>query len=124
MRIGFKIILDRNVTIKSPEGFEYGTTNEIAVEMNEYALPYEEMMQEIFNNPEKAYFWRDNIKYVADKVVRDFMKINNVSDLHRLDIKFYILLENEYANYIVNFHPCDYSIQRVAYNLIDIDRGI
>ena len=123
MRIGFKIILDRNVTIKSPEGFE-GTVNEITVEMNEYALPYEEMMQEIFNNPEKAYFWRDNIKYVADKVVRDFMKINNVSDLHRLDIKFYILLENEYANYIVNFHPCDYSIQRVAYNLIDIDRGI
>jgi hypothetical protein len=93
-------------------------------EMNEYALPYEEMMQEIFNNPERAYFWRDNIKYVADKVVRDFMKINNVSDLHRLDIKFYILLEDEYASYIVNFHPDDYSIQRVAYNLIDIDRKI
>lgn len=123
MRIGFKIILDRNVTITLPEGFE-GTVNEITVQMNEYALPYEEMMQEIFNNPEKAYFWRDNIKYVADKVVRDFMKINNVSDLHRLDIKFYILLEDEYTSYIVNFHPCDYSIQRVAYNLIDIDRGI
>jgi len=123
MRIGFKIILDRNVTITLPEGFE-GTVNEIAVEMNKYALPYEEMMQEIFNNPERAYFWRDSMKYVADKIVRDFKKINNVSDLYRQDIKFYILLEDEYPNYIVNFLPDDYSIQRVAYNLIEIDREI
>lgn len=40
------------------------------------------------------------------------------------DIKFYIIQADEYADYIVNFHPFDYSIQRVAYNLIDIDREI
>ena len=121
MRIGFKIILDRNVKVITPQGFE-SVREDIAVEMNKYALPYEEMIQDIFNNPEKAYFWKENIEYAADKIVRDFIKINNVSALKRKKIVFYILQEDEYTDYIVNFFPCDYSIQRVAYNLIDIDR--
>lgn len=123
MRIGFKIILDRNVKVITPQGFE-GIREDIAVEMNKYALSYEEMIQDIFNNPEKAYFWKENIEYTADKIVSDFMKINNVSALKRKNIVFYILQEDEYTDYIVNFFPYDYSIQRVAYNLIDIDRKI
>ena len=123
MRIGFKILLNRKVTVITPEGFE-DVREDIAVEMNKYALPYEEMIQEIFYNPNKAYFWRDNIRYVADKVVKDFANQNNVSDLCMQDIKFYIIQADEYTDYIVNFHPCDYSIQRVAYNLIDIDKLI
>lgn len=123
MRIGFKIILDRNVKAITPQGFE-GIREDIAVEMNKYALSYEEMIQDIFNNPEKAYFWKENIEYTADKIVSDFMKINNVSALKRKKIVFYILQEDEYTDYIVNFFPYDYSIQRVAYNLIDIDRKI
>lgn len=123
MRIGFKIILDRNVKVITPQGFE-GIREDVAVEMNKYALSYEEMIQDIFNNPEKAYFWKENIEYTADKIVSDFMKINNVSALKRKNIVFYILQEDEYTDYIVNFFPYDYSIQRVAYNLIDIDRKI
>lgn len=123
MRIGFKIILDRNVKVITPQGFE-GIREDIAVEMNKYALSYEEMIQDIFNNPEKAYFWKENIEYTADKIVSDFMKINNVSALKRKKIVFYILQEDEYTDYIVNFFPYDYSIQRVAYNLIDIVRKI
>lgn len=124
MRIGFKIVLDREIKIITPDGFEAGATNEIAVEMNPYSLPYEEMIQEIFYNPNKAYFWRDNIRDIADKAIKDFAKQNNASDLRMQDIKFYIIQADEYADYIVNFHPFDYSIQRVAYNLIDIDREI
>ena len=123
MRIGFKIILNKQIEVITPEGFE-GIREDITVEINKYALSYEEMIQEIFYNPDKAYFWRDNIVYVADKVVKDFSKRNNVSDLCMHDIKFYIIQPDEYTDYIVNFHPCDYSIQRVAYNLIDIDREI
>lgn len=119
MRIGFKIILNKNVKVITPQGFE-GIREDIAVEMNKYALSYEEMIQDIFNNPEKAYFWKENIEYVANKIVSDFMKINNVSALKRKKIVFYILQEDEYTDYIVNFFPFDYSIQRVAYNLIDI----
>ena len=121
MRIGFKILLNRKVTVITPNGFE-DVREDIAVEMNKYALPYEEMIQEIFYNPNKAYFWRDNIRDIADKAVKDFANQNNVSDLCMQDIKFYIIQADEYTDYIVNFHPCDYSIQRVAYNLIDIDK--
>lgn len=121
MRIGFKIILDRNVIIKSPEGFEYGATNEIAVAMNEFALSYEEIMQDIYDCPDRAYYWKENIQYAADKIVKDFMKINNVSALKRKKIVFYILQEDEYANYIVNFYRSDCTINRVEYNLADVD---
>lgn len=121
MRIGFKIILNKEVAVITPEGFD-GVREDIAVEINKYALSYEEMIQQIFYNPDKAYFWRDNIRDIADKVVKDFAKQNNASDLRMQDIKFYIIQADEYADYIVNFHPFDYSIQRVAYNLIDIDR--
>lgn len=121
MRIGFKIILDRNVTIKSPEGFEYGATNEIAVEMNSYSTSYETMMQDIYDCPEQAYYWKENIQYAADKIVSDFMKINNVSALKRKKIVFYILQEDEYTNYIVNFYRSDCTINRVEYNLADVD---
>lgn len=121
MRIGFKIILNKEVKVITPDLFEV-VRKDIAVEMNKYALSYEEIMQQIFNNPEMAYNWRDEIKYVADKIEKDFMKINNISDLYIQDIKFYLLSEDEYADYIVNFHPYDYSIQRIVYNQIDIDR--
>ena len=124
MRIGFKIILNKEVAVITPDGFEAGATNEIAVEMNPYSLSYEEMIQQIFYNPNKAYFWRDNIRDIADRAVKDFAKQNNASDLRMQDIKFYTIQADEYADYIVNFHPFDYSIQRVVYNLIDIDREI
>lgn len=123
MRIGFKIILNKEVAVITPEGFD-GIREDIAIEINKYALPYEEMIQEIFYNPNKAYFWRDNIRDIANKAVKDFAKQNNASDLRMQDIKFYTIQADEYADYIVNFHPFDYSIQRVAYNLIDIDREI
>lgn len=121
MRIGFKIILDRNIIIKSTEGFECGTTNEIAVAINEFALPYEEIMQDIYDCPQQAYYWKENIEYAADKIVKDFMKINNVSDLNRKKIVFYIIQEDEYTNYIVNFCRSDCTINRVEYNLVDVD---
>ena len=121
MRLGFKIILDRDVTIKSPEGFEYGATNEIAVEMNSYSTPYKTMMQDIYDYPEQAYYWKENIQYAADRIVRDFIKINNVSDLKRKKIVFYIIQEDEYSNYIANFYRSDCTINRVEYNLADVD---
>lgn len=124
MRIGFKIILDRNVTIKSPEGFEASVTNEIAVEMNPYSFPYEEMIQNFYDCPDTTHYWKENIQYVADKIVRDFMKVNKVSDLKRKKIAFYIIQEDEYTNYIANFYRNDCTIQRVVYDLMEVDRGI
>lgn len=121
MRIGFKIILDRNVTIKSPEGFEYGTTNEIAVEMNSYSTSYEIMMQDIYDCPQQAYYWKERIQCAADKIVRDFARINHISNLHKESIKFYVIQEDEYTNYIANFYRTDYTINRVEYNLVDVD---
>jgi hypothetical protein len=121
MRIGFKIILDRNVTIKSPKGFEYGATNEITVEINEFATPYEEIMQDIYDCPDRAHRWKEHIQYAADKIVEDFKKINSVSDLYRKNILFYIIQNDEYTNYIVNFYRFDCTINRVEYNLVDVD---
>lgn len=121
MKIGFKIKLDKEVNVITPDGFD-GVIHDIAVEMNRYALSYEEMMQSIFVNPERAYFWKEVIEYAAGKIIRDVMKVNNVDDLHKEAITFYIIPDDEYTDYIVNLHPCgDYTIQRVAYNLVDID---
>ena len=122
MRIGFKIILDKKITVVTLEGLEEGVTNEIAVEINEFATPYEEIMQDFYNCPEQAYYWKERIQCAADKIVRDFARINHISNLHKESIKFYIIQEDEYTNYIVNFYRSDCTIQRVVYDMIDIDR--
>ena len=122
MRIGFKIILDKKITVVAKEGIEESITNEIAVEINEFATPYEEIMQDIYDCPNRAYYWRENIQYAVDKIMKDFARINHVSSLYEKDIKFYIIQEDEYTDYIVNFYRSDCTIQRVVYNTIDIDR--
>lgn len=124
MRIGFKIVLNKKIVVVTPEGIEESITNKIAVEMNEFATPYEEIMQDIYDCPEQAYYWKENIQYAADKIVKDFMKINNTSDLYIENVKFYIIQEDEYTDYIVSFYRGDCTIQRVVYHTIDIDRGI
>ena len=124
MRIGFKIVLNKKITVVTPEGIEESITNEIAVEMNEFATPYEEIIQDIYDYPGQAYYWKENIQYAADKIVKDFMKINNTSDLYIENVKFYIIQEDEYTDYIVSFYRGDCTIQRVIYHTIDIDREI
>lgn len=121
MKIGFKIILNKSISITTPDGFD-GMVQEISVEINRYALSYEEMIQHIFEDPEKAYLWKDNVEYVANKIVRNVMKTNNITGLYKKRITFYIIPDDECTDYIVNFYPCNYIIHKVAYNLIDIDK--
>ena len=121
MRIGFKIILDKKTTVVTKEVGE-SVTNEIAVEINKFATPYEEIMQDIYDCPDRAYYWRESIQYAVNKIIKDFARINHVSSLYEEDIKFYIIQEDEYTDYIVNFYRSDCTIQRVVYNTVDIDR--
>ena len=120
MRIGFKIVLDREIKIITPDGFEAGATNEIAVAMNPYSLPCEEMIQNFYDCPNTAYSWKENIQYAVDKIIKDFMKVNNVPYLKRKNIVFYIIQDDEYTDYIVNSYGSNCTIQRVIYNLIEI----
>ena len=120
MRIGFKIILDREIKNITPDGFEAYSTNEITVEINPYSFPYEEMIQNFYDCPNTAYDWKKSIEYAVDKIIKDFMKVNKVSYLKRKNIVFYTIQNDEYTDYIVNFYHLDCTIQRVVYNLIEI----
>lgn len=120
MRIGFKIILDREIKNITPDGFEASATNKITVEMNPYSFPYEEMIQNFYDYPNTVYDWKENIQYAVDKIIKDFMKINNMTYLKRKNIVFYIIQNDEYTDYIVNFYGSNCTIQRVVYNLIEV----